>query len=331
MEKLAKQSINRIFGSWKWPKNWVIKLVSLILATSLWFLVAGEEKVDMTVQIPVEVINLPQDLEIANQVRTELDVMVTGPQALIRNLNREVIRTIDLSDSSAGPVVIENNIDSIPMPWGVRVLRIKPAELNLTLEKLVNKTLSIQAITFGEIPKGYTLTSVMLEPSQITINGSEAILGKLEGLHTKPLDINGLTKSAMTHTELDISDDIIETIGQRTVTASIIIEEKMIHRAVNSIPVIISKSGSPTGLRISNKTIKVHATIPYSVAESTKKLGSLFSASINTQGLQPGIHKLKVQITAAKGIKLLEIQPELITATVPEPAKSLTPKPDKPK
>jgi YbbR domain-containing protein len=320
MEKLVKQSINRIFGSWKWPKNWVIKLVSLLLATSLWFLVAGEEKVDMTVQIPVEVINLPGHLEITNRVRTELDVTVTGPQALIRTLNRDVIRTIDLSKAKAGPIVIENNIDSIPMPWGVRVLRIKPAELIFNLDRLINKKLPIQAVTTGEIPKGYTLTSVMLEPSHITINGSESILKSLEGLHTKPLNINGLTKSTMTHTELDISPEIVDLIGQPAVTASIIIEEKMLHKAINNVPIIISKKDSPANLQLSANTIKIHTIIPYSVTQSTKKLNTLFAASVNTKGLQPGTHKLKVQVTVAKGIKVLEIQPDVITVTVPEPA-----------
>jgi hypothetical protein len=318
MEELVKQSINRIFGSWKWPKNWVIKLVSLLLATSLWFLVAGEEKVDMTVQIPVEVINLPQHLEIANQMRTELDVTVTGPQALIRTLNRDVIRTIDLAQASAGPVVVENNIDSIPMPWGVRVLRIKPAELIFNLDKLVNKKLPIQAITTGQIPKGYTLISVMLEPSHITINGSEAILKNIEGLRTKPLNINGLTASTMTHTELDISDEIANIIGQPAVTASIIIEEKMLHKAVSKIPIQISKEGSPEGLKLSSKTIKVHSIIPFSVAQSTRQLRTLFTANVNTTGLQPGTHKLKVQVAVAPNIKLLEIQPDLISVTVPE-------------
>jgi YbbR domain-containing protein len=318
MEKLVKQSINRIFGSWKWPKNWVIKLVSLILSTSLWFLVAGEEKVDMTVQVPVEVINLPQNLEVANQVKTELAVTVTGPQTLIRSL--DVTRTIDLSNAVAGPVVIENNIDSINMPWGVRVLRIKPAELILKLDKLVNKKLPIQAITKGEIPKGYTLSSVMLEPASITINGSEALLQQLEGLRTKPLDINGLTQSAMTHTSLDIPAEIAAIIGQPAVTASIIIEEKMLHKAVADIPIVIAKKNSPKGLQLSTSNIKAHAIIPYSVAQSTKKLSSLFSVSVNTEGLQPGTHKLKVQVEASQGIRVLEIQPEFITATVPKPS-----------
>lgn len=324
MEKLVKQSINRIFGSWKWPKNWVIKLVSLILATSLWFLVAGEEKVDMTVQIPVEVINLPADLEIANQVKTELAVTVTGPQALIRTLSRDVIRTIDLSHAVAGPVVIKNDIDSIPMPWGVRVLRIKPAELILKLDKLVTKRLPIQAITTGEIPKGYTLSSIMLEPAIITINGSEALLQHIEVLRTKPIDINGLTRSSMAHTSLDIPAEIADLIGQPAVTASIIITEKMLHKVVAKIPIVPPKENSPKGLQLSDSSIKAHAIIPYSVAQSTKNLESLFSASVNAQGLKPGTHKLKVEVVVANGIQLLEIQPEVITATVPK----TTPEPD---
>ncbi|MCK5324253.1 MAG: YbbR-like domain-containing protein, partial [Desulfobulbaceae bacterium] len=61
MEKLVKQIIDRYSRPRlrSWPKNWAPKLLSLFFALFLWYFVVGEDKVDMTVRIPVEIVNLP--------------------------------------------------------------------------------------------------------------------------------------------------------------------------------------------------------------------------------------------------------------------------------
>ncbi len=316
MEKLVKQSLNSIFGSWKWPKNWVLKLLSLFFAVFLWYFVAGEDNVDMTVKVPVEVINLPQDLIIANEYKKELEITVSGPRGLIRNMTGEVSRTVDLSDATPGPVVIKNDTKAIPMPWGVQILRAKPSEFILQLDKLIEKKLAIHAVTTGQVPKGYSLVSVLLEPAEITITASEAIIGKETAINTLPLDISGLTGPTMTHTSLELAPQISELIGHPVVTATIIVEEKMVHRAVKNVPVTLPTGDNIPNLTISPEKVTIHASIPYSVSQKAANYTSLFTATITAAGLQPGTHKIKILVTPAEGVKILETDPPEVTVTV---------------
>lgn len=317
METVVKQSLNRIFGSWKWPKNWVLKLLSLFFAVFLWYFVAGEDNVDMTVKVPVEVINLPQNLIVANEYKKELEVTVSGPRGLIRNMADEVSRTVDLSKATQGTVVIKNDNNSIPVPWGVQVLRTKPAEFILQLDKLIEKKLPIHAVTTGQIPKGYTLVSVLLEPPEITITASEAIIGKESVINTLPLDINGLTSSTITHTSLELTPEISELIGHPVVTASIIIEEKQVHRLVKNIPITLPTGDDVPALKITPTTVAARLGIPFSLAQTTRDDRSLLTATITATGLQPGSHTIKVLVKAVKGVKILEIEPPEVRVTVP--------------
>lgn len=317
METVVKQSLNRIFGSWKWPKNWVLKLLSLFFAVFLWYFVAGEDNVDMTVKVPVEVINLPQNLIVANEYKKELEVTVSGPRGLIRNMADEVSRTVDLSKATQGPVVIKNDNNSIPVPWGVQVLRTKPAEFILQLDKLIEKKLPIHAVTTGQIPKGYTLVSVLLEPPEITITASEAIIGKESVINTLPLDINGLTSSTITHTSLELAPEIAELIGHPVVTASIIIEEKQVHRLVKDIPITLPTGDGIPALKIAPTTVAVRVGIPFSLAQTTRNDRSLLTTTITAAGLQPGTHTIKVLVKAVEGVKILEIEPPEVRVTVP--------------
>lgn len=320
MEKLVKQSLNRIFGSWTWPKNWVLKLLSLFFAVFMWYFVAGEDNVDMTVKVPVEVINLPQDLIIANDYKKELEVTVSGPRGLIRDMTGVVSRTVDLSDAKQGPVVIKNDTKFIPTPWGVKVLRAKPSEFILQLDKLIEKKLTIHAVTTGQVPKGYNLVSVQLEPPEITITASEAIIGEESIINTLPLDISGLTSSTTTHTSLELTSEISDLIGHPVVTANIIIEEKQIHKAVKNIPIVLPPVNKGQELNLSPPTVTVNASIPYSLEQTAGDYKSLFTASITANGLQPGTHKIKVLVTPAAGVQILGIDPPEVSVTVP-PAK----------
>lgn len=320
MEKLAKQILENLFGSWEWPKNWVIKLISLCFAIFLWYFVAGESNVDMNVNIPVEIINLPSNLIISNDYKKSLEVSVTGPRSLIRNLDSShVSRTVDLAKATSGPVVIKNTPKSVHLPWGVKVNRVNPAEFIVQLDELIEKKIPIQAITSGKISPGYKLISVMLEPANITVTAPKAIIADLSTINTKPLPIDQLTSSTMAHTSLDLSPKIAEIIGDPVVTASIIIEERQEHLTISQVPIMLTEAQKHSGLHLAPSKVKILVTIPYSLAQKTKNSRKLIKSTLITTNLKPGINKVPVKVTPMDRVKILEIDPPQVTVNIPAP------------
>src|SRR5210317_294252 len=109
MEKLVRQIIDNV-TSFRRPKNWVLKLLSLSFALFLWYFVVGEDKVDMNVTLPVEIVNLPRDLIISNQFKKQLEVTISGQRSLIRGMaEQHISRSIDLSKATPGTVVLQND------------------------------------------------------------------------------------------------------------------------------------------------------------------------------------------------------------------------------
>ena len=110
MEKLVKQIINRPankLSSMKWPKNLLFKLLSLFFAVFLWYFVAGEDRVDTNIYVPVEIVNLPRNMVISNQYKKQLEVTISGPRGLVNGINRQHIsRTINLSKAKPGTTVV---------------------------------------------------------------------------------------------------------------------------------------------------------------------------------------------------------------------------------
>ncbi|MFH1215868.1 MAG: CdaR family protein [Pseudomonadota bacterium] len=317
MENLASKKIKQWFNR-PWPKNWVLKLISFFFALFLWYFVVGEDKVDKTINIPVEILNLPADLTISNQFKNELEITVNGPRGLIRNLGQEhIYRPIDLSRAEPGTRAFQNTEDSISLPRGVRLLRVKPTDIILQLDKLIKKNIPIRAITKGDPPTGFELVSITIDPPSIPVTGPQVLVEQYDSIVTLPIDISHLTESTTRPVALELADAIMDLVGDPIVNTSLIIQEKKEEKTVKGIPVKLLLSGKKT-YTLSPDTVSVTAKIPYTTAHKTKDLKTLFRARIIGVELPPGKHKLTVEVTPAEDIEVLEIKPETTIANINE-------------
>ena len=173
------KSINLKYLSRFIAKEWLPGLISLFLAVVLWYNVGGEQTVDTSVMIPVEVLNLPRELVISNQFKKEIAVSVNGPRSLIMELeNRQITRQIDLSQATPGTKVVTNDVGSINFPRGIDVLRIQPTSIILSLDKLETKTFPINPVTTGTPMVGYILKRLKMDPEVISITGPGTVLSQ---------------------------------------------------------------------------------------------------------------------------------------------------------
>ncbi|OGQ85385.1 MAG: hypothetical protein A2512_00055 [Deltaproteobacteria bacterium RIFOXYD12_FULL_56_24] len=229
MEKLVKQIIRRlpIPNLLNWPNNWGLKLLSLIFALLLWYFVVGEDKIDTTVFIPVEIVNLPKELIIANQFKKQLEATVSGPRGLIGSLNRQrITRTVNLDKATPGTIVIRNEPETIPFPRGITISRIQPSHITLLLDELVEMELPVQAKVIGTPANGHERVEVIFEPQTIKISGPKAILGHEKFLTAKAINISGLKETTAIQVPLVLRPALLELMGETVVTANVVIREK---------------------------------------------------------------------------------------------------------
>ncbi len=302
-----------------WPKDWFIKLISLLFAIFLWYFVSSEDRVDMNVQVPVEIVNLPRDLVISNQYKNMLDVTISGPRGLIRKISQGVTRSIDLSKATAGTTVIANDPDSISVPRGINVLRINPTHITLFLDRLINKELTIKAITHGKLPEAYELVSITIQPEQLDVSGPQDVLGSHEIIDTTPIDLSDVTTTTTKQTTLDLKPEVADLIGDPMVEATIVIKEKLVEKEIDKIEVTPSGLAPHHTVKISPNRLTIKALIPMTLAKKQgKKVMDLFTATAPLEGLVPGPHDLKPIIETSPEITIQQVQPETVTVEIGE-------------
>ena len=316
MEKLVKQIIRRMPtpNLLNWPNNWGLKLISLIFAVLLWYFVVGEDKVDTTVYIPVEIVNLPKELIISNQFKKQLEATVRGPRGLISGINRQrITRTINLAKATTGTIVIRNEPETIQFPRGVTVSRIQPSHITLLIDELVEKDLPVQARTIGEPAIGHELAGVVFEPPLIKIAGPKATIGREKILTGKPIDISGLKGPTTVQVPLELRPALLELMGETVVTANVVIREKTTERTIADVPIHLADPDSARKVTIEPNTIDIRALLPLSSKGNQTRL---FEASVSTEGLSVGVHRIPVKITAPEQIKIIEAVPATVTVRI---------------
>jgi YbbR domain-containing protein len=261
-------------------RHWLLKLMSLIIGTSLWYFVVGQDQVDMIVTIPLELRNLPADLVIANQYKKDIEVAIRGPRRLIQEMRQQNIsRPVDLSKAAPGPLVVKNDSDSIPLPQGITVQRVQPANITLQVDRLVQKDFTITPVTKGKPAAGFVMESIAVNPAHITVTGPQSVLDRETALKTAVINLEGLDRSNTFQVHLHLNEALLKLIGETVIEANIFLKETMVRKTVRGIPVNVRESGQP--MKTVPATVTVEADIPEQIVQITPELSMLFRAAVN--------------------------------------------------
>lgn|GEM_PF-260699 len=298
------------------PKYWTLKLLSLIIGASLWYFVVGEDQIDITINVPIEVHNLPSNLVIANQYKKEIEVSIRGSRRIIQEIRQQNIsRPVDLSDVEAGAIVIANERNSIPFPQGITVQRLQPTTFTLLIDQLEQKEFTINPVLDGEPEVGYILKSITIDPDKLTVTGPKTLLEKQSALKTVLIGLDGLMASTKLQVQLDLSSQMQQLIGETVVTATLEIEEQMLTKTVRGIP--INVRDVDTSYHTTPSMVTVEADIPANLIRDTPELAMLFRAWVSPKTKPDSSGAIPVQVTGItvpghKPVVVQKVDPEAI-------------------
>ena len=196
-------------------KNLPYKILAVLLAVIMWYFVIGEERAEVGLTVPLELINIPRDLIVVNNVVHGIDIRVNGPGSLVRSLTAESLsKRLDLSNTKAGTVSFSISSEGIPLPRGVKITRINPTQVMVVLQKLMTQKISVKPRIVGKPAPGYEIASVQVNNPQVEIAGPEEVVKNLESLYTKPIEIQGLKTDLKQRTSLDFRNHQIYLVKE---------------------------------------------------------------------------------------------------------------------
>lgn len=189
----------------KYTTNLSLKIVSVIIAVVLWFVVLGSRNVEVSKDVPVEIIT-PADLVVANEVPDKVTFRISGPKAFLRNIlnRREDPIRVNLSSAKAGLVTYRFFSDNIQIPIGVKVLSIVPTAIIVKLEYVKRKEVPVKLLTKGEAPAGYHIGRLDLLKNTVKLRGAESHVDQIVEAPTVPIDLSQVRESSDREVAIDL-------------------------------------------------------------------------------------------------------------------------------
>ncbi|HUT69781.1 MAG TPA: diadenylate cyclase [Desulfatiglandales bacterium] len=117
--------------------KWPIKLGALGLVFVFWLLLAGQQNFEVALKVPIEMKNIPENIEILEPLNPEVLITVRGLRKDASTLNsRNVHAEIDLSPARFGSKLFRITRDEIDLPNDrISIVNIKPTLMEFRFKK----------------------------------------------------------------------------------------------------------------------------------------------------------------------------------------------------
>jgi diadenylate cyclase len=170
--------------------NWRIKLLSVITAMFLWFLVVGPQRSELGMTVPIQYTNLPPNMEITGQWMDRIDVRLRGSESGLANLKPGSVRAVvELSNVLPGLNCYRITAKNLMVPPGVTISEIRPSDLYLSIEAASMRRIAIVPSLPGDVPEK---TKIVVSPAEAKVRGLQNDLKKITAVTTEPMPVSEL-------------------------------------------------------------------------------------------------------------------------------------------
>jgi YbbR domain-containing protein len=237
--------------------NLALRLASLALGAGVWFVIAGQQTAERGVQVPVELRNVPRELELAGDAVNFVDVRVRASPSLINSLDSGggVRATIDLAGAAEGERIVQLTTDMIQVPYGFRVLKIAPSLLTLHLERTQRKTLPVRPRVLGRPAPGFEVAEIASDPAEVRVAGPRSRLQQIESAFTEPVSVDGAETSVTEVVNVGLEDPLLRLEGDSRVRVTAAVRE--VHETRSFPGLLVVARGRPARLQPSRVSVTV--------------------------------------------------------------------------
>jgi YbbR-like protein len=205
--------------------NFGLKVLSLLLAAGLWFLISPDEQpAEVAVRAPIVFQHVPSQLEISSESIPEAQIRVRGPERVLRQLQaNEIHAEIELADVKPGDRTFDLTSQQVRHPPDVTVVQVVPSQLHLAFDTRMTRDVEIHPRVTGDFVDSERQVSA--DPPRITITGPRHHVEKIDAATTDPIDATGTRGSAVFTTNVYVSDPLVQVVQTTSIRVTVLVQK----------------------------------------------------------------------------------------------------------
>jgi YbbR domain-containing protein len=270
--------------------NWGLKLISLVLAFLLWFLVIqiGDPKDDRDIgTIQVKLVNT-ELLDKANKVYEVLDntdtvrVSVYAPMSVFTQLrSSDITAEADVSKLT--------DINTIPITFtssNANVVSIRGSHdsVKLNVEDKVSKYVSLISSTEGEVADGYMVSALTPDQNRIEVSGPRSVVEQVKYAGAK-IDVTDATSNLTANVDIQLYDEDNSEVEHANLVKNVDYVRMSVEvLAVKTVPVELEASGVPEKGYMATGVVEIDPAY-VQIAGSSYTLSAISSIAVPAEQL----------------------------------------------
>lgn len=261
-------------------KNIPLKIFSLLLATIFWIFVVSLENTfyKLPTEIPIQIFNRAENLALASPLGTaQLTIRTADPLALKNLSPNDFEAYVDVRNVGAGSTRVPVSVTSKNSQMSV--IRVEPSEVELELEPVREKIVSVTPKVKGRLASGFRMESIKLLHETVTVFGAESLLKKI----------------ARGEVEIELSETEEESVAKKG-TVKILGESGVLLEGLSIEPALIDAIITVSEVE-GIKQVGVRAKITGALANGIVKKIEVAPAVISVTGSPDALGVLEVILT----------------------------------
>jgi YbbR domain-containing protein len=207
--------------------NFGLKVLSLLLATGLWFLISRDEQpAEVALHAPIVFENVPSQLEIGTVGIPDAQIRVRGPERVIRELRANEVRAeINLADAQPGERTYDLASQQVRHPSEITIVQVVPSRLHLAFDTRLTREVEVHPRVTGNFTNGEQVVKVEPDPARITITGPRQHVEKIDDATTDPIDATGVKGSSAFTTNVYVSDPLVQVVQVTSIRVTVTVQK----------------------------------------------------------------------------------------------------------
>src|SRR6185437_14964572 len=205
-----------------------LKFFSLVIAGCLWAVVTQDQTSEVPISVPVELHNMPQNLEISSRSLPRAELWLIGASRVLDHLAPNSVHVaVNLSDAQAGERTY--SLRDVAVPDGVHVKQVEPAQIQIRLDARQTRVVEVRPRVVGRLASGFAISNVVADPSQITIVGPANRVNAVDAAITDPVDATGLLSQRTFRTNAYVSDPLVQVVNPEPVRVTVFVSKSRLY------------------------------------------------------------------------------------------------------
>ena len=253
-------------------EDWTLKLFSLGVAVLLFLFVTVENATPVDVDFRIEY-RTADDIMLTNDAPTVLHTTLQGPWARFRSFDIADLEPVVLDLSRSEPGTQRHVIDksAIHSPGGMKIVAIRPSEVELLLDRRVERQMHVRP----DIPQapafGYEILDVRIVPPRVRVLGPASKMQNDDLISTRTIDVMGREETLTLDVDLRPPPPPLRLLDKR-VRVFVEIGVEFVKRSFVNVPVsIVGGQGRGHGVRVNPSAVTLTVKGPRRTVDKMDK------------------------------------------------------------